>query len=64
MCNFRNPCIISAPKRRKKNGKGVRYSSSKDPSNIHKKHLLSTPTFYILFIFCIIRYDSDTLNTD
>ena len=62
VCNFRNPCTISAPKRRKKNGKGVRYSSSKDPSNTHtKKHLLSTPTFYILFIFCIIRYDSDTL---
>ena len=28
----------------KKNGKGVRYSSSKDPSNTHTKHLLSKMT--------------------
>ena len=45
VCNFRNTCTISAPKRRKKNGKGVRYISSKDPSNTHnKKHLLSKMT--------------------
>ena len=37
VCNFRNPCTISAPKRRKKNGKGVRNISSKDPSNTHNK---------------------------
>ena len=26
VCNFRNPCTITAPKRRKKNGKGVGYT--------------------------------------
>ena len=47
MCNFRNPCTISAPKRRKKKTEKVFDIpiSSKDPSNTHnKKHLLSKMT--------------------
>ena len=46
VCNFRNPCTISAPKRRKKNEKVLDIPiSSKDPSNTHnKKHLLSKMT--------------------
>ena len=63
VCNFRNPCIISAPKRRKKKTEKVFDIARRKILLTHtqKKHLLSTPTFYILFIFCIIRYDSDTL---
>ena len=46
VCNFRNPCTISAPKRKKKTEKVFDIPiSSKDPSNTHnKKHLLSKMT--------------------